>query len=76
MSKKITVIILSLLILNIGLTLWSLYNQRVDHARTCITMSLIYDGFMTKLDGTVYDKSTAGMANECLGNSFFLVPGF
>ena len=76
MSQKTTIILTTLLIINIGLSLWSLYNERVSQARTCQAIAHINDQVLTKLDGTVYDKATAGIFNECIGNSFFLVPGF
>lgn len=72
-----TVLILSiLLVLNIALSLWGLYNNRISHARICQSIAAVNDRIMTKLDGTVYDKATAGIHVECIGNSLFLVPGF
>ena len=37
---------------------------------------MVNDNVMTKLDGSVFDKATAGIHADCNGNSFFLVPGF
>ena len=76
MSKKIISTFAIIIILNITLTLWSLYNERKNQARTCLAIYAIHDSVMTKLNGAVYDEQTAGIFNQCVGNSFFLVPGF
>lgn len=59
-----------------GLSLWSLYNQRRVQARVCWAVASAYDRIASKIDGTTYDKATTGLHSGCLGNSFFLVPGF
>lgn len=72
-----TIIILSvLLVTNICLSFWGLYNNRISQARICQAIAMVNDRVMTKLDGTVYDKATAGIHVECIGSSLFLVPGF
>ena len=76
LSKKSVIILSALLILNICLTLWSLYNNRIAQARICQAIAMVNDNVMTKLDGSVFDKATAGIHADCNGNSFFLVPGF
>lgn len=76
MSKKIIIILTALLVVNIGLSLWGLYNERRNQARACMAIAEINDRVMTKLDGTIYDKQTAGLFNRCIGYSTFLVPGF
>ena len=76
MSKKIWVVIIIIVSINIVLTLFSLYQQRIIQARTCIAIGAINDNVMTKLNGTVNDKKTVGIFNQCVGHYFFLVPGF
>lgn len=77
MTPTRTVIILSaLLVINISLTLWGLYNDRRSHARICQSIAMVNDRVITKLDSTAYDEATVGIHLDCVGNSLFLVPGF
>lgn len=76
MSKKATIILGTLLAINICLSIWSLHNERRSQARICQAIVAVNDRVMSKLNDTVYDDFTAGIFNECIGHSFFLVPGF
>lgn len=74
--KKIIIMFTVLLTLNIFLSLWSLYYQRMNVARTCLAITSLQDNVMTKLNGTVNDKRTIGLLRNCTGGSMWLVPGF
>ncbi len=76
MSKRIIIIFIILVTVNIVLTLFSLYSARINQARLCIAVSALNDNIMTTNNGTVFDEQTAGIFNECVGHSTFLVPGF
>jgi hypothetical protein len=76
MSKKTIIILSALLVVNICLSLWGLYNNRISQARICQAIAMVNDRVMTNQTGAVYDKATAAIHGDCIGNSFFLVPGF
>lgn len=75
-SKKTTIILSALLMFNISLSLWGLYNNRISHARICQAIAVVHDRVMTNQTGAIYDKATVNIHVECLGHSLFLVPGF
>jgi hypothetical protein len=66
----------TLLVFNIALSLWGLYNNRISQARICQAIATANDRVMTNQTGAVYDKATVAIHGDCIGNSFFLVPGF
>lgn len=37
---------------------------------------MVNDRVMINQTGAVYDKATVSIFNDCIGDSFFLVPGF
>ena len=76
MSKKIITILIILLVINMSLSLWSLYNQRKVQARICWAVASAYDRIMTKIGDATYDKATTGLHSNCVDNSLFLLPGF